>query len=127
MPLTEEEKKQRINQSKKKYRENNREKINKKQRDKRKTENRKEKDKKYSQSVNGIKNGIKSNWKARGLIMDNFEELYKLYLETTNCDICDRILTKGTPRTETTKCMDHNHETGEFRAILCHSCNVRRK
>jgi len=69
----------------------------------------------------------KARWKYMGVNLHNFEEFYKIYLETTNCDICDRILTDGNKRTGTTKCLDHDHKTGEFRCILCLSCNVRRK
>ena len=71
-----------------------------------------------------IKKRIKAQWKRRGLNIDKFDEIYKIYCETTNCDICDRILTSGNPTTSTTKCLDHNHKTGEFRCILCNSCNV---
>ena len=105
----------------KKYREENKPKI--KERAKNYYKNTKEERINYQHS----KNGKKSLWKRRGVNMSNFEDFWKLYCETSNCDICDRILTSGNPRSETTKCLDHNHKTGNFRAILCHSCNVRRK
>ncbi len=38
---------------------------------------------------------------------------------TSKCDAC------GVPEIELTKklCVDHSHETGEFRGFLCHKCN----
>ena len=142
MPLTEEQKQRKREYNKKyyeknkekealrnkKYRENNKEKE--KLRSKKYRENNKEKqlkkNKKYFQTENGKKVSLKSSWKSRGVNMNNFEEFYKIYIETTNCDICDRILTNGNPITETTKCLDHCHITGDFRCILCNSCNLRR-
>ena len=83
--------------------------------------------KKYCQTEKGKKSLKKAKWKNMGVNLHNFDEYYEIYCQTTNCDICDRILTKGNPTTETTKCLDHCHKTGEFRCILCHSCNSRRK
>ena len=53
--------------------------------------------------------------------------LYEHYLKTTHCDECEVELTYDKVRTTTTKCMDHCHETGQFRNILCHSCNSKRR
>jgi len=74
---------------------------------------------------NAIKNSRRKAWRTRGLNMDNFEEIYKRYLSTTHCDFCEVKLTEGKIRTNTTKCMDHSHITGEFRNILCCSCNTK--
>ena len=64
----------------------------------------------------------KYNWKRYGLI-GNFDEIYKRYEETTNCDLCN-IFLEGNG--SAMKCMDHSHKTGLFRNILCNSCNVKR-
>ena len=59
-------------------------------------------------------------WKKYGLIYDNYDELYELYIKTMNCGHCKTEFTKNNRR-----CMDHDHETGLFRKIVCHRCNVR--
>ena len=73
-----------------------------------------------------IKNKKKNSidcWVRRGLITNNIDEVYKRYEETTNCDNCNIFLDGiGGAR----KCMDHSHITGEFRNIICVSCNSKR-
>ena len=70
-----------------------------------------------------IKNCKKTSWKTAGLNMEHFEEIYERYISTTHCDLCKVELTKDKKTTKTTKCMDHSHITGEFRNVLCHTCN----
>lgn len=67
----------------------------------------------------------KCSWKKNGLNMENFEQIWKRYCETTHCDNCNVLLTLGITGSFF-KCMDHSHITGEFRNILCQTCNVRR-
>ena len=64
-----------------------------------------------------LKSARINNWKRRGLIGD-LNELYEKYMTTLNCEKCNYefIDTKN-------KCLDHSHETGEFRFILCRNCN----
>ena len=64
------------------------------------------------------KRTTKSSWKYKGLIMDNFEEIYDDYIHQTNCEICGKLFEKSRDR-----CMDHSHITGEFRNIVCQRCN----
>ena len=59
------------------------------------------------------------DWKRRGLIYDNYDELYDVYINTMECQHCKKEFTKNNWR-----CMDHNHETGLFRKIVCHKCNM---
>ncbi len=95
----------------KKYKKDNKEKI-------------KEKQKKYDQTYQNIpeikKSRIIYNWKYKGLIHDNYSELYDKYIETTCCEVCKYVFDKSNFR-----CMDHCHDTGLFRQILCNSCNTR--
>lgn len=81
--------------------------------------------KEYYKTEIGIKNRRIRKWKFRGVIHPNFDELYEKYINTEHCELCNIKLTEG-KRTHTTRCLDHCHETGEFRNILCHSCNVKR-
>lgn len=63
------------------------------------------------------------HWKNSGLIIDeeDLESLYYMYIYATHCELCD----KEFPNTKD-RCMDHSHETGEFRNIVCTSCNLRK-
>jgi len=69
---------------------------------------------------------IIKDWKRNGLICDDYDKLYELYLESTNCEECDckySIKGDGVGRF---RCMDHDHLTGLFRNFLCCKCNLRR-
>ena len=139
------ENKDEINKKKREKRRENKDEINKKRRDDRvknpekylvDNEKRREKRKENKDEINKkrredrVKNPkywkksqSKSKWKASGLNMDNFEEIYKRYISTTHCDLCNVELTEDKITTKTTRVMDHSHITGEFRNVLCHSCN----
>ena len=76
--------------------------------------------KKYRKTEIGKKNTLKDCWKSRGLNMENFEDIYERYTMAIFCDICECVLEgKG----NTKKSMDHDHDTGDFRNIVCHLCN----
>ena len=63
------------------------------------------------------------DWKKRGVISDDFDKLYEYYLSIDECENCGIELDSGTG---TKKCLDHCHNTGEFRNILCMTCNFLR-
>ena len=110
MPQTTEEKKEydRI------YRIQNKDRLNKQKREYRK---------------NNKKIGRISQWKARGVICDDYDLMYEYYINTKYCSdpTCNVELTEDKIRTETTRCLDHDHHTGEFRDVLCHNCNIKRR
>ena len=82
----------------------------------------KESQKKYLQTESGKKKTIKASWKQQGLYMKNFEEIYKRYTDAIFCDICECVLEgNGNNR----KCMDHDHDNGEFRNVVCSYCNFK--
>tara|TARA_R110000765_G_C18426123_1_gene544946 strand:+ start:156 stop:488 length:333 start_codon:yes stop_codon:yes gene_type:complete len=71
-----------------------------------------------------------SHWKRRGVICDDWDILYDTYLNTLECDNCGIELTTDKIRTLTTKCLDHDHSITDkpnFRNILCHWCNTKRR
>ena len=59
------------------------------------------------------------NWKRSGLIYDNYDDLYDVYINTMECQHCQTEFTKKNCR-----CLDHDHTTGLFRKIVCHKCNA---
>lgn len=67
-----------------------------------------------------IKKGRIKLWKKRGIINDDFNELYSKYLDTKNCELCN-IEFGGKGKNK--KCLDHDHVTGLFRNVLCNNCN----
>ena len=65
-----------------------------------------------------------SSWKKQGLIAD-YQTIYDRYINTTHCDLCNVELCEGN-KGRNRKCMDHDHITGEFRNIVCHTCNIHK-
>ena len=78
----------------------------------------KEKLKEYRQSPQGIKSNTINNWKQNSVIGD-LDELYEKYVNADKCEICKKVFNDTYDR-----CLDHDHETGKFRQILCRSCNT---
>ena len=117
--------KEKITEYKKEWYKKNKEKI--KDRVKEWYENNKEKikeyKKEYNQSENGKKRHTISGWKTRGLVCDDYNELYDKYIIAEKCEECGIKFEEGD---KNKKCMDHDHSTGLFRNFLCNSCNVKR-
>jgi phosphoglycolate phosphatase-like HAD superfamily hydrolase len=105
----------------KNYQKNNKEKVKEKQAEW--YQKNKEEKKEWRQN-NHMKVTI-YKWKWRGLIVDDYESLYHLVQSTEKCEGCECILTENKPRTNTSRVLDHCHITGQFRAVLCHACNIR--
>ena len=92
--------------------------------------NNKEKQKEYRQTESGMKSTRIGNWKKRGIITDDYDAMYDHYIQTSFCDECKIELTYDKHITKTTKCLDHDHNITDgpnFRNILCHPCNIRRR
>ena len=77
----------------------------------------------------GIRSRIKANWKRCGIIHNQgLDYLYdNIYLPATHCEKCNidfGLYGDGSGRF---KSCDHNHailDSHNFRAVLCHACNV---
>ena len=113
--------KEKDNERNRKYRENNIEKERERGRvnyNKNK-ENIRERHSKYNKTENGKKSLTISNWKYRGLV-DDYEMVYEKYMMAIFCDICECVLDQDNM---SVKCMDHCHNSGLFRNIVCKYCN----
>tara|TARA_R110001592_G_scaffold311583_1_gene586496 strand:+ start:1108 stop:1599 length:492 start_codon:yes stop_codon:yes gene_type:complete len=134
---TKEKRKQKV----KEYQQNNKEKIREKriiweEKNKEKISEKwkiyKEKNKEHLKNIRkkyrikNHKNKTISQWTKRGVISDDFELLYEKYISTTNCEECDCEFGEFHCPLANWKCLDHCHETGEFRNILCNRCNLNR-
>ena len=116
---------QRDKEKYKQYREKNKERI--KENSKEYREKNKERIREYRE--NNKEQGKKSNrintWKQTGVKSDDFNSLYDYYLNCKNCEECSVELVEGRYGNNR-KCLDHDHITGEFRNVLCHTCNIKR-
>lgn len=59
------------------------------------------------------------NWKRLGVIYPDFDQLYNRYINTMNCEHCLKEF-----QTTRERHLDHDHETGQFRSIVCIKCNT---
>ena len=79
----------------------------------------------YAKTDNGKKLISINRWKQYGVKHNNFDDLYKIWKEATNCADCDVVFVEGN-KGNNRKCLDHDHTTGLFRDIICHKCNIHR-
>jgi hypothetical protein len=79
----------------------------------------------YRQSEAGKKSARITCWKQIGVITNDYEELYTKWKETKLCEVCNIELIEGN-KGKNKKTLDHDHNTGQFRNIVCNTCNVKR-
>ena len=73
----------------------------------------------YRKTPSGIKTQAVSKWKRRGVIGDLSKIYDERYLHCTHCEVCNKEFSSKSDR-----CLDHDHETGLFRQVLCQNCNI---
>ena len=66
-----------------------------------------------------------SVWRSWNIVCDDWDALWSRYWNTSNCEVCGCELTTGTPRTGSTRCLDHDHDSNIVRHICCHACNMK--
>ena len=71
----------------------------------------------YSQTPQGKKHNTMKGWRQHG-VNNVDDELYNKYINTHCCDVCNKDFKNSLDRH-----LDHDHETGAFRQILCRACN----
>jgi len=76
--------------------------------------------KEYRKKPSYIKSEKIRSWKFQGLkaTKEEMDIIYDRYLNSSQCELCNQDYSKYK------KCMDHSHETGKFRNIICHQCNL---
>lgn len=74
--------------------------------------------KKYNEK---LKKGVQiSSWKKRmNPPNEGWEKVFNEYKDTTECFYCGCCLI------DKKKNLDHCHDTGEIRAVICSSCNIK--
>ena len=70
------------------------------------------------------KSMTKGSWKKIGIKFtdEEFEYWYNKYIYATNCELCNEVF-----KTSRNRHLDHNHDTGEIRNIICRTCNFLKK
>jgi hypothetical protein len=81
--------------------------------------------------TNALKNRRMSDWKRQGVKCregETYEDLHNIYHDALICEACKMPFEGGrgtnTGQTATGKCLDHDHNTGYFRQIICRRCNT---
>lgn len=121
---TEEQKQKKLEQDRKNYQDNHEKRL-KYSKEQRGTEEHKAYMKEFRASEAGIKSARITRMKQMGIVSDDYEALYEKWKNATHCGDCNVELIGGM-RGANKKCMDHDHKTGVFRAIICNTCNVKR-
>jgi len=67
------------------------------------------------------------NWKRKGILIHDIDTFYDMYVNTWNCQLCNIKMTEDKRNTSTTRCLDHDHISGYWRFIVCHTCNTKQK
>lgn len=88
----------------------------------------KEKAKEYQKKyrINNYKTIAIKRWQRIGILDEDYDKLYDKFLNTLNCEECDTEFNNN-KKGGKLKVLDHDHETGKIRNILCSICNIKRR
>tara|TARA_R110000796_G_scaffold25106_3_gene71169 strand:- start:355 stop:804 length:450 start_codon:yes stop_codon:yes gene_type:complete len=67
------------------------------------------------------------NWKKYGLVCresETYKDIYYHVMSVNNCELCNVTFSDDYKHQRS---MDHDHETGYFRKVLCRACNANYK
>ena len=65
------------------------------------------------------------NWIKYGIICregETYDDLYNHVMSVNNCELCNVEFDESF---KNQRCLDHDHNTGYFRKVLCRSCNAQ--
>ena len=68
-----------------------------------------------------------ARWKFYGIIPrenETYQDLWEKVINCYNCEECNVEFNLDDGRSKYGRCLDHDHETGYFRKVLCRSCNA---
>tara|TARA_R110002153_G_C12957236_1_gene459465 strand:+ start:178 stop:516 length:339 start_codon:yes stop_codon:yes gene_type:complete len=82
----------------------------------------KEKRKQYHSDYNKTQKYRIYDWKRQGIFIHDEDVVYKRYIETIKCDLCNIVLTDGSKRNDR-KCLEHDHISKCIRFVCCNKCN----
>ena len=78
----------------------------------------------YSSRVN--------QWKRQGMTNDDWKTIYDRYVNAKCCESCNSVFRKNIYKNGylwriNNKVLDHDHNTGKIRNVICISCNAKRR
>ncbi len=72
----------------------------------------------YRKTEQGKKVSRMSKWRSYG-VNNVTDELHDYFMNCDKCEVCGKEFAETIK-----KCLDHDHDTGDFRFVLCYSCNT---
>ena len=84
---------------------------------------------KFRHSEKGYKLHRIDQWRNKYNIICDYDSIYEIFINTTNCDYCNKELQSISNKkvSSNSRCLDHCHSCGAVRGILCNPCNIKNK